>query len=115
MLPAVVAAAVVEINQPDAFDFDAELDDSAGPVGDDALRFGGGLVAFGQRIHFGHGRGGDAARFRQQRGRLFVGEGPAVVQRCTSSSHFSNFSLTLLASSARLERRKSSSIFATRN
>src|SRR5436190_22032506 len=56
VLPAVIAAAVVEIDQPESFDLDAHLHDRLRPHGDNALRLIARRVA-GQSVDLVDGRG----------------------------------------------------------
>src|SRR5262249_44460079 len=109
MLPAVVAAAVVEVDQPDAFDVDAQAHHRLRPALHDALL----VVArgFGQRVHFIDRVPREPLHFGQQRGGVFIREN-LFAQRRTSASQRSNFSRTFFASATLSERSSSRSVFS---
>src|SRR5438093_4823207 len=71
--PAVVAASIVEIDQPKPLHFDPHRSDGIGPAADDGL-VGVAVAVLGEGLDLGHGVAGEALHFRQQCGGLFVRE-----------------------------------------
>src|SRR3954453_6696622 len=106
MVPAVVAAAAVEVDEPEAFHFDTEGEDLLGPVGDDAAEVVVRLVHFfAERFDFGVCGIGQALHFRQQRAGIFVGKQFLIAHFFrTLSINESTFSFSFCASPPELVR-----------
>src|SRR5437764_1743386 len=109
VLPAVVAAAVVEVDQPHALDVDAEAHDRLGPALHDALLFALGRLR--QLVDVFHRLLRQALHLGEQRRGVLVREN-LLYQRWTSASQRSNLLRNCSASPKRFERFRSSSVFS---
>jgi len=73
VLPAVVAAAVVEVDQPQTFHFDPHFHDRLGPFCDDLLA-GITQCVTGEGFYFFHGNGRQLLHLREEGRSLFIGK-----------------------------------------